>query len=187
MFISILLGGVHQPEPKCHLDLKSNFIILRGGTSASTKIYLDLKSNFIILGGTSDVCCNLLQLLQCWGVHWMFAVTCFNFYNAGGGVHQPEPKSNFVIWGGGYISQNQNVTLTCFNFYNAGVGGGVHQPEPKCYIDLRFQLFHYLWGGGYIRSCSILLQLFQSWGGVHLPAGRLVNFDSFSEIGYRSP
>ena len=23
--------------------------------------------------------------------------------------------------------------------------------------------------------------------GVHLPAGRLVNFDSFSEIGYRSP
>ena len=24
-------------------------------------------------------------------------------------------------------------------------------------------------------------------GGVHLPAGRLVSFDSFSEIGYRSP
>ena len=34
-------------------------------------------------------------------------------------------------------------------------------------------------------------QLFQFWGGggggVHLPAGRLVNFDTFSKIGYRSP
>ena len=49
-----------------------------------------------------------------------------------GGVHQPEPECHidltfqlFYSWGGGYISQNQNVTLTCdFNF-SIPEGGGV--------------------------------------------------------------
>ena len=54
--------------------------------------------------------------------------------------------------------------LTLVVFYSIHVyfnSGGVHQPEPKCHIDLRFQLFH-PWGG-YIRSHSYLLQVFQSW------------------------
>ena len=48
--------------------------------------------------------------------------------------------------------------------------GGVHQPEPKCYIDLRFQLYH-SWGGGGIYQpepkCHVDLrfQLFHLWGG----------------------
>ena len=39
----------------------------------------------------------------------------------------------FHSWGGGYISQNQNVTAevaqTCFNFSNPWGGGGVHLHE----------------------------------------------------------
>ena len=51
-------------------------------------------------------------------------------------------------------------------------GGGVHHPEPhhpepKCHVDLRSNYFIPGVGG--------------------TSAGRLVNFDSFSEIGYRTP
>ena len=57
----------------------------------------------------------------------------------------PWPEIQLYHSWGGYMSQNQNVTLTWdFNF---SIPGGVHQPEPKCHIDLRFQLSH-SWGGG---------------------------------------
>ena len=36
-------GAVHQPEPQCHLDLKSNFIILGGGG----KRYIASHSNLL--------------------------------------------------------------------------------------------------------------------------------------------
>ena len=135
MFISILGGqGVHQPEPKCHIDLR-------------------------------------FQLFHSWG-GWRWCtlevtLTCFNFSNPGGGVHQA-------------------FALTCFNFSNPG--GGVHQPEPKCHIYLRFQLFQF-WVGvgvGYIGSHSNLLQLFQSWGTgtLEVHSNLLQLFQSWGGRGY---
>ena len=79
MFISILLGGggVHQPEPKCHLDLKSNFINLGGGVNRKS------TSTFPILGG----------------VHWKSTLTCFNFSNPGGGVTSAGRSKKCKVYG----------------------------------------------------------------------------------------
>ena len=125
MFISILLGGGHQPEPKCHLDLKSNFII-QGGS-------------------TSEVHSHLLQLFQSWGggVHWKFTLTCFNFSNPGGEVHQKFTLTcfNFSNPGGGV---HWKFTLTCFNFSNPG--GEVHQKFTLTCFNFSNP------GGVYIRS-----------------------------------
>ena len=72
-------GGVHHSEPKCHVDLLSNFFISWGGGvhHPEPKCHVDLRSNFVTTGG------------------------------GGGGVHHLEPKchvdlrSNFFIPGGG--------------------------------------------------------------------------------------
>ena len=131
MFISILLGGgVPQPEPKCHLDLKSNFIIFfRGGVhQPEPKCHLDLKSNFIILGRR--------------GVHQPEPQS--NFIILGWGVHQPEPKCHidlrfqlFHYWGG----VHRKFALICFNFSNPE-GGYIRG------YSILLQLFQFL--GGYI-------------------------------------
>ena len=62
--------------------------------------------------------------------------------------------SPISIGGGGYISQNQNVTLTCIQlFHSWGGGGGLHQPESKCHLDLESNFF-ITGGGGYIAFQS---------------------------------
>ena len=79
--------------------------------------------------------------------------------------------------GGGYISQNQNVTLTCVQLFHSWGGGGVHQLEAKCHLDLESNFF--ILGGVHQPElkCHLDLrfQLFHSWGGgVHcLPILRL--------------
>ena len=49
-------GGVHHPEPKCHIDLRSNFSIPGGGVHhpepqchVDTKFYLNLKNTGFLL------------------------------------------------------------------------------------------------------------------------------------------
>ena len=53
VYLNSSLGGIHQPEPKCHLDMKSNFIILWGGgyINQNQNVTLTCNSNFIIWGG----------------------------------------------------------------------------------------------------------------------------------------
>ena len=173
-----ILGGgeLHQPEPKCHIDLRIQLFQSCGGwgTSEVTRNCFNFSNPGV--GGKvhqPEPKCHIdlrFQLLHSWR-----------------GVHQAELKCHidlrfqlFQSWGA-YIGSHLNL-LQLFQSW------GGHQPEPKCHVDLRFQLFQ-SWGGGvhqkslelastfpilgwgYIGSRSNLLQLFQSWGG-GMSAGR---------------
>ena len=74
--ISISGGGVHQPEPKCHLDPKSSFFISGGGYIGFQSVVFMFKVHLP----------HAQAILQC---HLPSEVTLtnFNFPNPGRGVH----------------------------------------------------------------------------------------------------
>ena len=87
--------------------------------------------------------------------HWP-EISTFSFLG-GGGVHQPEPKCYIdlrsklfhSLGGGGYISQNQNVTLTWdLNFSIPGGGGGGTSARTKMSRWPEISTFPFLGGGG---------------------------------------
>ena len=52
-------GGVHQPEPKCDIDLRSELFIPGGGVhQPEPKCHIDLRSEFFIPGGGGTVSQN---------------------------------------------------------------------------------------------------------------------------------
>ena len=128
-FNFIILGGVHQPEPK------SNFIIL-GGYISSCPILLQLfqtwggyisqNYNPTLLFWGGYISQNYNPTLSFWGGYisqnynptlsfWggTSARTEIQlFILGGGGVNQPEPKSNFIILGGGYIRSSLLLAST---------------------------------------------------------------------------
>ena len=68
-------GGVHQPEPQCHVDPKFQLNLKNRGFLFSVFHKLDMYV------------CNER------GVHQKFTLTCFNFSNPGGVHLQVDPKS----------------------------------------------------------------------------------------------
>ena len=120
MFISILgggtsagtkiqlyhLGGVHQPKRKCHLDLKSNFIILGGGYISSCSILLQLYNPGGGYIGRLLYLASTFPILGRGGVHRTFVLPCFNFSNPGqgggyiGSLLYLSSKFPILGWGG---------------------------------------------------------------------------------------
>ena len=62
--------------------------------------------------------------------------------------------------------------------FHFGEGGGVSNWAP-------YWQFHFGEGGGFKLGTILAVSFWGGRGGTS--AGRLVNFDSFSEIGYRTP
>ena len=113
--------GVHHPEPKCHLDLKSNFF------STFWKIYI--PNIFLILGKEGG---NIAQKQH----YTLTQNPAFSVQGGGDIITQVKftfgkmylPKFFLILGGGRYIAQNQNITLTQ-NPTVSFLGGGVHRPS----------------------------------------------------------
>ena len=97
--------------------------------------------------------------------------------------------------GGGRLVKNTcwpQLFSIAFMFISINGGGGYIVQKQKCHLDLKSNFF--ILGGGTSSRTKMLrwpeIQLFPflgGGGGEGTSAGRLVNFDSFSEIGYRTP
>ena len=110
---------MHQPEPKCHIDLSSQLFHSWGGVhQPEVKCHIDLRFQVFHswVGGIHqpEAKCHIdlrFQLFHSWGggVHQPEAKChtdlIFQFFHSWGGVHQKSLKlvSTFPILGGGVV------------------------------------------------------------------------------------
>ena len=101
-------GGVHHPEPKCHVDLISNFFISGGGyISQKQNVTLTWNPTFLFFLGGGVHCLPILRLNMNAKESIVFMVK----------VHLPHAQT----------TANCPISLTItnssnFNFFNSGGG-----------------------------------------------------------------